>query len=92
MIMNKRYIWVRNRREMIRSFFAQYKMALGCDYCPESYYACLEFHHSKDNKKEREIASMIATGYSIERILKEVQNCELLCANCHRKLTYGVVV
>ena len=39
-------------------------------------------------KKENGISKMVADGYSIEKILKELKKCEVLCANCHRKVHF----
>lgn len=43
--------------------------------------AALEFHHK--NPKEKEFTLNIK--FSLNRLIKEAQKCELLCANCHRE-------
>ena len=62
-------------------------MGGGCSRCGynKSPYA-LEFHHIKD--KEQDIASMLKQGLSIGNITEELSKCILLCANCHREVTY----
>ena len=44
----------------------------------------LEFDHVRGDKS-MEIASM--RGFSLERITHEVEKCDIVCANCHRKRT-----
>jgi hypothetical protein len=33
------------------------------------------------------ISEMVAGGYPIATIQKEIDKCDVLCANCHRKKT-----
>lgn len=47
--------------------------------------AALEFHHIDPSKKEIQISARELGNYSEERILKELEKCVLLCANCHRE-------
>lgn len=49
----------------------------GYDCC----IAALVFHHKDPSDKEYQIATMFA--WSWERIVQELNKCELLCANCH---------
>ena len=56
-----------------------------CNNC--GYNKCLsalDFHHSKNNK-EGNVASFLKNN-SRQKLLKEVEKCILLCANCHREL------
>jgi len=64
------------------------KSKKGCSYCNEHDFACLDFHHIDPNTKKFSIARAI-TSYGLELILKEIQKCEIICSNCHRKLHAG---
>src|SRR5271169_3015483 len=66
--------------------FHLFKSTLKCKNCPESHPACLEFHHRNPAEKEFNITQAWRLGYSWKRILKEIEKCDVLCANCHRKL------
>jgi len=54
-----------------------------CGY--NKYPEVLEFHHRDPAQKEFNISK---EGYcmSWEKTYKEIQKCDLLCANCHREL------
>jgi hypothetical protein len=55
-----------------------------CQHCGyDKCYAALEFHHIDPTIKDVNYATM--RGWSFERIEKELKNCILLCANCHRE-------
>ena len=59
----------------------------GCSRCPESHPAALDFHHV--GPKTFSIADTRSRGISVARLNKELKNCILLCANCHRKEHYA---
>jgi len=79
-----RVIYVKKRRDKIKNFAIDYKGGkcnrCGYDKCLEA----LEFHHIDPEQKDFEISTL---GYrnSLERLKKELDKCELLCANCHRE-------
>lgn len=54
--------------------------------CGEADPVVLEFHHP-DGDKEGEIGAMVADGYLWRTIASEIEKCEVLCANCHRRIT-----
>ena len=64
-----------------------YKAERHCIKCGEDHPACLDFHHRDQTKKEVGM-SVIARlkGWSKERIMREIAKCDILCANCHRKV------
>lgn len=74
------------QNERRRAWYEKFKKTLKCSRCPENHPACLDFHHRDPKAKEVTIASTLGNGWSIARILKEIAKCDLLCANCHRKL------
>jgi len=74
------------RQKKIRDFINDYKSDLKCERCSETHIGCLEFHHENPNEKEICISEICRTGWGQERILKEIDKCIVLCANCHRKL------
>ena len=70
-------------RELRRDWVVAYKYhSDGCTRCGVSNPACLDFHH--DGEKANGIARMISERRSLEDIRQEIENCVLLCANCHR--------
>ncbi len=73
----------RERRRKKREWLVEYKSTLSCE-CGENHPAVLDFHHDDDNK---EIGVADAIHYcSIERVMKEIEKCIVVCSNCHRKL------
>lgn len=61
-----------------------YKANLSCE-CGENHPATLDFHHRDESTKDGNISEMIL-DWSIERVLEEIAKCDVMCANCHRKL------
>ncbi len=72
-------------RKVARDYVIDYLLTHPCIRCGERDIRVLEFHHIGD--KDMAVAYMVSAGYSIERIQAELDKCEVLCANCHRKLT-----
>lgn len=56
-----------------------------CADCGEKDPVVLEFDHVRD--KDMNISLLLAGGYSLERIQKEIEKCIIRCANCHRRKT-----
>ena len=83
--------YVRERKKRLYEWYHEYKSQLKCSTCDESHPACLDFHHRDKDEKEIEIPRAINAGWSQERILAEIGKCDVLCANCHRKLHWEEV-
>lgn len=76
------------RRAETGEWYKTFKSTLSCTQCGESHRACIEFHHT-DNDKEDSVARIANTATSPRAILREVAKCMVLCSNCHRKLHYA---
>lgn len=63
----------------------------GCIRCGEDHPACLEFHHRDPNEKEFSLRDVHTQKFSVGRIQKEIDKCDVLCANCYRKEHWGSV-
>ena len=75
---------IERRLEIREWFWNEVKSKIKCSRCPESYWACIDFHHT-DGSKEYAVADLASKGFSKARILREIAKCIPLCANCHRK-------
>ena len=69
-----------NRLKEIRKFLSNYMDDKSCKHCGDHRKVVLEFHHLRD--KNFNLADGIKK--SINTIKKEIEKCEILCANCHR--------
>ena len=57
-----------------------------CNICGyDKVIGALEFHHLIPEEKEYGISAK-GTCHDIEKDLKEIQKCILVCANCHREI------
>ena len=56
-----------------------------CAKCGINDKRVLDFHHIDESTKLFTLASRRVAGYKKSTILEEIQKCEILCANCHRK-------
>lgn len=72
----------------IKALLAKLKSnpCLDCGKCFPT--VCMDFDHAR-GKKEFTIAAAATNGCTILRLLKEIEKCELVCANCHRVRTYS---
>ena len=76
----------RRVRDDAREYVWQYLSTHPCISCGASDPVVLEFHHREG--KDNAVSEMVAGGYPIHTIQKEIDKCDVLCANCHRKLTH----
>jgi hypothetical protein len=61
------------------------KAERGCRECGEHDPACLDFHHCNPDEKVRGIGTLVCRNTNIAKILEEIEKCDVICANCHRK-------
>ena len=66
-------------------WFDEILSKLSCKSCGENHPATLDFHHRDPKEKEATVSSLLANLKSKDSILKEIEKCDVLCANCHRK-------
>lgn len=76
----------RRRRALRRWIHDLKRNELECVRCGEGRPACLDFHHP--GEKNLGVARMVARGYSKKNLREEIQDCVVLCANCHRAHHY----
>lgn len=73
-----------NRRIKICEWLLAYKKQLKCISCGNNDHRVLEFHHKDSETKEINISDAARCAWSIKRIMKEIEKCSVMCANCHR--------
>ena len=69
-----------SRQKNIAAYKA-YKATLQCEICGFNDPRALQFHHLRD--KVESIPVMVNRGCGWEKVLKEIEKCQVLCANCH---------
>ena len=71
-----------------RSFVNDYKLTRGCRICGYTEHpVALELNHIDPLSKTMDIARSLGSC-SMERLLAEIEKCDVLCANCHQIHTY----
>jgi hypothetical protein len=74
-----------DRRKSNRKALYEYLLAHPCVDCLESNPVVLEFDHLDPSNKLYNISNMMSNSWA--KIKIEIDKCEVVCANCHRKRT-----
>lgn len=77
------------RRAIARAYVTDILRRGTCIDCGLTDPAVLEFDHV--GPKTMEVGKLVREAYRLERVAAEIANCELVCANCHRRRTRGRV-
>lgn len=70
----------REKKARAVAFYGGKCIKCGYSKCIEA----LDFHH-RDRKEKEHTPSVIILKWAWERVKKELDKCDLLCANCHRE-------
>lgn len=71
-----------SRINELRKFTADYRLSRWCVDCwYKAHLAPLQFDHQWN--KEYNISDMVKWWFSLEKIIIEIEKCEVVCANCH---------
>lgn len=75
------------QKQAYKKRLSEIKQSSGCTDCGENNPIVLDFDHIRDKKYN--ISRMIHDGFSWSSIKKEIEKCQVVCANCHRIRTYN---
>ena len=81
---NKKITKQRAAESKIRTqeWFKEIKSKEVCVECGHDVYEDLDYHHKDPSTKVTSVSEMVGR-FSRQRILDEIQKCEVLCKNCH---------
>ena len=74
-------------KQQIKKRLAEIKEKSRCFDCGVSNHIVLDFDHLRDKKYN--ISRMVHDGFSWKAIKKEIEKCQVVCANCHRIRTHN---
>lgn len=79
----------RKQRERL-DFISEYKVKKGCERCGYNEHPCaLDFAHKDPKTKKFTVSKILTRNFNL--IEKEIDKCRVLCSNCHRLETHGVI-
>jgi hypothetical protein len=70
------------QKQEYKKKLAEIKSASGCVDCGIKNHIVLDFDHLRDKKYN--VSQMVRDGFPWKVIKKEIEKCEVVCANCHR--------
>lgn len=78
--------WYQKNRHKLKKFCFEYKGGK-CKRCEVSTLplCCYHFHHRDSREKEFEVGQLFGSSgeRGMEKIMNELEKCDMLCANCH---------
>ena len=75
----------KQNKKDVRIQLFEYKRTQSCVDCGEDDPIVLDFDHRSQKNKTASVAQL--TNYSWTKVLKEIEKCDVRCANCHRRRT-----
>jgi len=82
-VSRRRHTYRVRNKTWLKAYFKEHP----CVDCGETDPVVLEFDHTDPTDKEESVSNLL--GGSLERLIKEVEKCEVRCANCHRRKHYS---
>ena len=79
--------WRSNRKQYLVDLFGGRCQCCDCEKPIQVY----DFHHLHPELKRFGINNAIKNGVSLDKILEELRNCIMVCANCHREIEAGLI-
>jgi len=77
------------RRDAKRQYVQQVKSSTPCADCGVQFpYWIMDFDHVRGEKRYA-IGTLAASNLSMDYLIEEISNCDVVCANCHRNRTYA---
>ena len=82
------YAAQKRHRIKIREQLLSFLSSKSCVDCGEKDPIVLEFDHREHKNKFKIVGKMLSGHYSWKSVEKEINKCDVRCANCHRRKTY----
>lgn len=87
--MASKYEYVKEARAKKRKDLQELKDNKPCVRCKNTFpHYILEWHHRIKKEKLFKISNAVRNNISWEKILVEINKCDLLCSNCHAEVEY----
>jgi hypothetical protein len=71
------------RIEIAREFVLEHLRSHPCKDCGEASPTVLEFDHVET--KQAGVSMLVSRGVPLARLAQEIDRCEVVCVNCHRR-------
>jgi len=90
---NKNYYLEKTRKRnaklrlIMASHIRDYLLNNPCVDCGEKDVTVLEFDHNGRIPKLKAVSSLVRASFPLDIIKKEIEKCDVRCANCHRRKT-----
>ncbi len=72
-------------QRMLKNYVNAYLAKTPCVVCGETDPVLLEFDHIRG--KDNNITDLIRLNVSLPRLQAEIEKCQVLCVNCHKRKT-----
>lgn len=78
-------IWREKKQEYVRTYLEAHP----CVDCGEADPIVLEFDHRDQSTKLHNVANLITGMGKMAILITEIEKCDVVCANCHRRRTHS---
>ena len=85
---NKVKATTKKTKSSFKQKWKDFKDTLSCLECGTNHPATLDFHHIDPEMKSKSVHQLVRAK-SYRKALEEVEQCLVLCANCHRVYHYN---
>lgn len=73
-------------RQLRKQYYITHLRTHSCVHCGETDPIVLEFNHI-DPSTKKDLVSKLSHQGTMEELVAEIEKCEVLCANCHKRVT-----